>query len=119
MPRHWISSVRAMWGCLLLLAPSWVSRRLRWAEGERRPGRLVVRLLGARQLVQAGVTARWPERHVLGIGAGTDLLHATTAVWFAASGPGRRVAGGFESILAVLFATAGWRARRDLRGRRP
>lgn len=115
MPRPWISTVRAVWGCLLLLAPGWVSRRLRWTEGERRRGRLVVRVLGARQLVQAGVTAQWPERHVLGIGAGTDLLHATTAAWFAASGPGRRVAGGVESILAVLFATAGWRARRDLR----
>jgi hypothetical protein len=115
MPRLWISTVRAVWGCLLLLAPDWVSRRLRWSDGERRRGRLVVRVLGARQLVQAGVTARWPQRHVLGIGAGTDLLHATTAVWFAASGPGRRVAGGVESILAVVFATAGWRARRDLR----
>ena len=109
-----ISTVRAVWGCLLLLAPGWVSRRLHWAEGQRRPARLVLRVLGARQLVQAGVTARWPKRHVLGIGAGTDLLHATTAAWFAASRPGRRVAGGMETILAVLFATAGWRARRDL-----
>ena len=114
-PPPWISMVRAVWGCLLLLAPGWVSRRLRWAEGEHRRGRLVVRVLGARQLVQAGVTARWPERQVLGIGAGTDLLHATTAAWFAASGPGRRVAGGVDSMVAVIFAAAAWRARRELR----
>ena len=111
VPWPWISIVRAVWGCLLLLAPGWVSRRLRWAEGERRRGRLVVRVLGARQLVQAGVTARWPGRGVLGIGAGTDLLHAATAAWFAASGPGRRVAGGVDTMVAATFAAAEWRAR--------
>ena len=110
-PGPWISTVRAVWGCLLLLAPGWVSRRLRWAEGERRRGRLVVRVLGARQLVQAGVAARWPDRQVLGIGAGTDLLHATTAACFAASGPGRRIAGGVDSMVAVSFAAVASRAR--------
>jgi hypothetical protein len=61
--------------------------------------------------VQAFVTAQWPGRGVLGLGAGTDLLHAATATVFAASKPGRRVAGGVDTMVALLFAAAGWRAR--------
>jgi hypothetical protein len=106
-----ICALRAAWGCLLLVAPGAVARQLHWAGGEQPPGRSVTRLLGVRQLVQAGVTARWPERRVLALGAGTDVLHAATAAAFAASGPDRRAAGGVGTTLATAFAAAGWRAR--------
>src|SRR3954451_11875901 len=90
---RWMSLVRAVWGSLLLLAPRWVTQRLILAGGDRPLRPWVVRVLGARHLLQAGVTARWPGRRVLGTGAGADLLHAATAAGFAASKPDRRVAG--------------------------
>lgn len=106
-----VSVVRAAWGCLLLLAPAWVARRLLWSGGERSSGRAMIRVLGTRQLVQAAATARRPSGRLLSLGAGVDVLHAMTAAAFAASGPDRRVAGGVATVLATGFAAAGWRTR--------
>lgn len=102
-------SVRVVWGITLLLAPGPVLRLFGGADEGRGPRR-IMRMLGARHIVQAA--AEW----CLGgrarqIGVGVDLLHGTTSVVFSALSPAwRRTAlidAGVATGFAVLGATNG------------
>jgi hypothetical protein len=69
--------VRAVYGVGLLVAPAaWLSA----ASGEPLDGAAVVvaRVLGTRQLVQAGLTGRYPTPRRRLIGAGVDAAHAAS-----------------------------------------
>ncbi len=74
---------RAGWGCTLLFAPERVL-----ALGTRGPAPrvavTVARVLGARQLVQAAVTAARPTGPVTAAGLAVDGLHAGTDLGLAA-----------------------------------
>jgi len=116
-----ITLVRAGYGVALLCAPQVLIRLAgdpvtgQPAGASRaRPGRRacgVARVLGARHLIQAGLTAvalraAEPDPSLpLGLGAAVDVLHATTMVGLAAVDRGaRRVAladTGVEMVLAV------------------
>src|SRR5580698_9277376 len=84
-------TIRVGWGMTLLMAPKTVLRLFGGADEGDVPCR-VMRVLGARYLVQAGA------EYGLGgiareIGTGVDLLHAATSVLFSVlSPPWRRAA---------------------------
>ncbi|MEN3300643.1 hypothetical protein [Pseudonocardia sp.] len=79
-------SVRIPWGAVLLLAPGAV---LALTTGPDFPcggaARVVLRILGVRLLLQAGVELRWPRPRVLAVAAAVDGVHAATGVAFGAA----------------------------------
>jgi hypothetical protein len=89
----------------LLIAPGAVLRLIGGADEGRDPRR-VMRVLGARHLVQAGVEYRlgWRARR---IGTGVDLLHGATSVGFGIVNPPWRRAAFTDAIVATGFAVLG------------
>lgn len=71
-----------------------------------RPETWIVRLLGARTVIQAAVTAARPTRFIEVAGAGGDLAHAASMVWVARRVPrfGRPALA--SAAVAALFAGA-------------
>jgi hypothetical protein len=95
-----------VYGTLLLAVPA---PALRLASGRPASRRLlaVAHVLGARQLMQAAVTAVEPDAACLAVGAEIDLAHAISMlVWGALAGRSRRIAL-VDATLAGLFAVAG------------
>src|SRR4051794_23238306 len=89
-PIRIIALVRAGWAGVLLLAPR---RILRVAGCQQVPAAsvTVARVLGARHLVQAVVSAAAPSGGVAGLGAVVDTLHAASCAGLAPMSPrGRR-----------------------------
>jgi hypothetical protein len=83
---RWVAAGRAATGLFALLDPQ---RALVPSQRASTAARRVVRVLGARHLVQAGVEAAIPTPTVLTIGAGVDAVHAVTCLGFAAFGGAR------------------------------
>ncbi len=73
-----VAAVRAGWGAALLLRPGPVLRAAGGADEERTV--LVARVLGVRELAQAGVLLARPTPGVVRAGIGVDVLHAASAV---------------------------------------
>lgn len=96
--------VRTVWGAVLLGVPGLL---VRVAGGtDELASRRVVRVLGARHLVEAGVEARHGGA-VRRAGGVVDLIHAVTAVGFGlADGRWRRPALA-DAVVASAFAAAG------------
>jgi hypothetical protein len=92
---------RAAYGALLLAAPK---RLLAVGDLDRTPGwaPAVVRLLGARHLLQAGVLGLRPGLGPLG--ALVDLAHASTDVGCAALLPAMRRSALLDAGVALLLA---------------
>ncbi len=100
-----LAVVRAGWGLALLIAPAAVTSTVHHAPPGTRT-RVVARVLGARHLAQAAVTAVRPTREVLRGGAVVDVLHASSMVALAVvSGPYRR-AGLTDAAGGSAFALA-------------
>lgn len=93
---------RAAWGAGCLAAPAAVGRVLGLAPGDRR-ARLLLRLLGARDLGQAALAATAPPPALLRFGAGVDVLHAASMVALAAVSPHYRR----PALTSAAIAT-GW-----------
>ena len=108
--------VRATLGGTLLAFPRAASRALvpDADEGDR----ALVRLLGARHVLQAVVTAARPTPTVLTAAAATDLLHGATALGYAALRPDHRRAALLSAGIAVAFGVADLRRARTRDGRR-
>lgn len=102
--------LRAGWGSACLCAPGTV---VRLATG--RPAdvatRRVLRVLGARHLVQAVVTGSCATAPVLAVGVLVDLTHASSALALAAVRPRRRREGLVDAGIALSWAALG---RRDV-----
>jgi len=98
-------AVRVLWGGTLLVDPGTVLRLFRGVDEGKEP-RLVMRILGGRHLIQAGV-----EYHDGGgarqIGVVVDLLHATTSIVFGIVRPTWRRAALTDAGVAVGFAMLG------------
>ena len=116
-----LNAVRTAYGLARLIRPGALADEQKVGGRESR-GRIVVRALGARQVVQAAASQPAPTAPVLALGAGVDLLHAATMLAVAVAAPGkrRRRAALIETAAALGFAVAGasaaWRTRR---GRTP
>lgn len=114
---------RVVWGVTLLGAPRLVLRLL--GGRQTRLAQAVLRILGARHVLQATVTAARPSRVVLVGGAGLDGLHALTALALAAVDPSQVRIGLTDAGIATtwmgldLRAVRGWPGRRASATRRP
>jgi hypothetical protein len=102
-----LQAVRAGYGAALLLVPGpviWLC-----TGGPAGPGtRNVARLLGARHLVQAAVTAgSGPSAESLGIGAAIDITHAASMAGLAVVDRRVRRATLTDALIEIAFAAAG------------
>ncbi|MGQ7297096.1 hypothetical protein [Quadrisphaera sp. KR29] len=106
-----LQGARAAWGAALLAAPGTVLGLL----GQRRPGPRslgVVRLLGARHLVQAAFCGRAPGRAALADGAWLDAVHALSALGLAAADRRRARLALLDAAIASTWGLATARAAR-------
>jgi hypothetical protein len=106
VPRVLFPALRACYGAALLCATGPV---LGLATGQP-PGqraRTVARILGARHLAQAVLTAWRPRPAVLLAGAGIDACHSASMLAVAAANPRMRRAGMADALAAAAFTAAG------------
>jgi hypothetical protein len=105
------AAARAGWACVLLAVPERVA-----AIGTTPPippsAVAVLRVLGARQLVQAAATAAVPTGAVARLSAAVDALHAGTGVGLALASPRWRRTAVLDAAVATAFAAVGWSCRR-------
>ena len=78
--------VRAAYGVVLLCAPG-AAIRLCTGQPAGSRARAVTRLLGARHLVQAALTAGMPNAVMLAVGAQIDVAHSASMLALAGRGP--------------------------------
>ncbi len=99
--------LRAAYGVTELLAPGSLERLLVGTVADDR-ARVVIRILGARHLLQAMVTARGGPT-LRRLGGGVDTLHALSMAALAATDPKRRRAAAVNAAIALAFAAGEWR----------
>lgn len=97
--------VQALWGTILLIAPGKVLRLLGGADEDRVPKR-VMRILGARHVVQA------TAEHIFGdaalrLGVWVDGLHALSGLGFACADARWRRAALIDAAITSGFAAVG------------
>ena len=96
-----------------MLIPSLAARTVVGKRLDRR-ARAVIRVLGARQLAQAGLTAFRPTTAVVRAGAAVDTVHAASMVALGICRPKWRKAGLMDAMISSGFAVAGL-SRRQVR----
>jgi hypothetical protein len=103
-----MKTARTGLGALYVLAPELIPGILGVPTDRR--ARRVIRVLGARYLIQAAVVWTVPERRwALAVGGGVDAIHAVTMALLAAADRPRRRLAGTDAAVAATFALAGWR----------
>jgi hypothetical protein len=108
-----LPAARACYGAALLSLPGFMTRIVAGQRAGSR-ARSVARLLGARHLAQAALTARpAPGAARLAIGAAADLTHAASVAGLAAADRGMRRAALADAAIEVTFAAAGLTAARQ------
>lgn len=105
-PGRAVSLLRGAWGLLLLSRPEPVLAVMGPHTPSPELDRAVLRVLGSRQLAQAGVTLVLPGRPVLALGALVDALHAASMVAVAALDRDHRREGLLDASVAGAFAAA-------------
>ena len=110
-----IEVLRALWGAALLIDPDRVLRVVD-SDGVDGRSRAVVRILGARQLVQASFSGLRPSPEVLAMGVWIDTVHSLSAVALALAVRRRARAGYIDATIAGARSAAGYR---DLRRAAP
>jgi hypothetical protein len=101
--RPLLTAARAGWGAVLVTVPGPVFTTVTGHPATARD-RWVLRVLGARHLAQAAVTAARPTPVVLGLGTAMDLLHAATCAGAVAFLPRWRRPGLVDGGVATGFA---------------
>jgi hypothetical protein len=101
-----LTGARAAYGVVQLVAPGWSGEAL-LGGGLDTTSRRAVRLLGARQVVQASVSAARPMREVLVLGAVVDGLHAASMVGLAVGVRRYRRPAMASAAIAAAFTIAG------------
>jgi hypothetical protein len=101
-----MQGVRLVWGGLLLVAPGIALEAITGRPATRSQERLL-RVLGARHLLQGGVDLVRPTRGLLRAGVAVDLLHAATCAGAVALSPEWRRAALIDGTGAVGFAAGG------------
>lgn len=106
MSVRYIELVRAGWGVGLLAAPETVLERVHGVRVDRKAV-VVARILGARHLIQAGLSGASPSPERLAGGVWVDTVHALTAVGLAAMDRDRARAGVTDGVIAGVWAGFG------------
>lgn len=106
-PAAVLQTVRAGYGAALLIAPGRVIRVVTGCPVGAR-ARAVARLLGARHLLQAALTAAVASSgESLGIGAAIDLAHAASMAGLAMADRRVRRLTMSDALIATTFAATG------------
>lgn len=111
---HRFELLRAGWGAACLLAPRHVYRGVEGKEPDER-ARRVLRVLGARHLLQATANGLRPTSLTLGAGSVVDGLHAATALAFGLADASRRRTVLLDAGIAGGWSAAAWHAHRRVR----
>ena len=106
-------AIRAAWGTALLLAPDAVLRGVHYYGRADPRTRWVIRILGARELVQGLITSRHRSRASSLTGAAVDTTHAATMLALAIRRAAYRRPATASSLTAASFAIAGLRTGRQ------
>ena len=106
-----LAGVRAAYGAVQLLLPACSAEQLLGGPLGP-PGLAGVRVLGARQLAQAGLSAAIPTAPLLTLGAGTDAAHALSMAALALADPKWRRPALVSGLTATAFAICGAMAAR-------
>ena len=102
----WLAGVRAGYGTVQLMRPAYSAEQL--LGGPLDPGAVAaVRVLGARQLAQAAVSAAAPSARLLALGAGADGAHALSMAVLALADPRWRRPAMVSGLVAAAFAAGG------------
>jgi hypothetical protein len=101
MPMKFLEVVRLAYGIVLLAVPAAALDSVA-ADNSSPVSRRVVRVLGARHVVQAIVTMGCARRGHQ-VGAGVDLLHAGSAAVFAVIKPEWRGPAAVSSLVSLAF----------------
>ncbi len=99
---------RAGWGAVLLAVPGLVLTSMRGVQVDRRAS-VVVRILGARHLVQALSSGINPSPEVVAAGIWVDTVHSMTALGLAVADRNRIQGGLADSVVAAAWGLLGWR----------
>ena len=113
-----LASVRAGYGLVQLAMPGYSAEQQLGGPLDATTLR-VVRVLGARQVTQAGLVLVFPDEPLAGLGAGVDALHALSMVPLVAAAPRWRRPALVSGLTAAAFAVAGILAARRVPGNRP
>lgn len=97
-------AIRLGWGTTLLAAPAAVLALVS-DQPATTSARVVVRVLGVRNVLQAAALLRWPSPAAANTAAAVDAVHALTAVALAAGSSRWRTAS-LDALAAVAFAAA-------------
>lgn len=108
-----VAGLRIGWGAVLLSAPAAVLKAV-GAPLPSRQRRRVLRLLGARQVLQGLLTWRARRRGVLAASAATDGVHGLSCLAAAALDHSWRPAAWYDATIAAGFGCAGLYAVRRL-----
>jgi hypothetical protein len=101
-----LAGVRAGYGLIQLAAPGYSAEQQ--LGGPLDPATVrVVRVLGARQVTQAGLALAFPAEPMLGLGVAVDALHALSMVPLVLATPRWRRPALVSGATAVAFAAAG------------
>jgi hypothetical protein len=101
-----LAGLRAAYGAVQLLLPAYSAEQL--LGGPLEPAGLAgVRVLGARQLAQAGLSAAIPTAPLLTLGPGTDAVHALSMAALALADPKWRRPALVSGVTATAFAVGG------------
>lgn len=99
---------RAAWGAAMLLAPRPTLRQVHHLTVDTKSV-VIARVLGARQLAQAGLSGVDPSPEILAMGVWVDVAHASTAFGLAAIDRSRARGGITDGVVALAWAGFGYR----------
>jgi hypothetical protein len=102
-----LATARCGWAVFLLCCPDRPVRTLTGITPTEHD-RLILRVLGARQLVQAAISLVRPSHRVLTAGSAVDALHAATCLGLVAFDVRWRRGGLIGALDATAFALAGY-----------
>ena len=112
-----LAGVRASYGAIQVALPGYSAEELLGGPLDATTVR-VVRVLGPRQLAQAGLALPFPAEPLAGLGVGVDALHALSMVPLALATPRWRRPALVSGLMAAAFAAAGLLAARRIPGHR-
>ena len=112
-----LAGVRAGYGVIQLALPGYSAEQQLGGPLDPATQR-VVRVLGARQVTQAGLALAFPTEPLAGLGVGVDALHALSMLPLALAPCRWRRPALVSGLTAAAFAAAGVLAARRIPGNR-